>query len=196
MTLENRMNMGGAIEDNLHKTGGKANPNKNIESVENGELEEGFIKSADAGLTQEELDDKYLAPHYRRQEIGSAALDFVPVLGSAKMVHESFTGQQEFTGHKIEGWRRLVHGVSGAAFLASDLSGVGAVASLGGKALLRGGIKFGEKIASKSLTSKAVSEGLEKSSEKIIENKAAILASNASSRRKRSDKIEKANALN
>ena len=76
--------------------------------------------------------------------------DFVPVVGSAKMMQEAVTGRQIGTGKKIEGWRRVVHGVTGTAFLAADLTGVGAVGSVVGKAFLRGAIKGGEKIVLQS----------------------------------------------
>lgn len=80
----------------------------------------------------------------------SHAADFVPVVGSAKMVYEAVKGEQIGTGKSISGWQRAAHGVTGAAFLAADLTGVGALGSIAGKAIARGGIKIGEHVIEQS----------------------------------------------
>lgn len=80
----------------------------------------------------------------------SHTADFVPVVGSAKMVYEAVKGEQIGTGKSISGWQRAAHGVTGAAFLAADLTGVGALGSIAGKAIARGGIKIGEHVIEQS----------------------------------------------
>lgn len=117
-------------------------------------------------VTQKKADDIY-----RVKRRITNLTDFVPVVGSAKMLAEAFKGEQYVTGQKIEGWKRGLHGVTGAAFLAADLTGVGAVGSLIGKGALKGGIKIGEKMAEK-----AILESGGKVVVKITEQEAAILA--------------------
>ncbi len=97
---------------------------------------------------QSAADQKYSVHNVKKWT--SHAADFVPVIGSAKMVYESMRGTQVGTGTSISGWQRAVHGATGAAFLAADLTGVGALGSIAGKALARGGVKVGERMMTKA----------------------------------------------
>lgn len=142
----------------------KNNPDANLSNHPN------FV-SKDAGLTPEQLDEKYII-HPKHHTLASNITDFVPVVGSAKMIKEAISGEQMGTGNKIEGWRRAVHGVTGAAFLAADLTGIGAVGSIAGKALMRGGIKVGEKLVEKVAERQILNSGekamLKKEGSKLV----------------------------
>lgn len=139
----------------------KNNPDANLSNHPN------FV-SKDAGLTPEQLDEKYII-HPKHHALASDITDFVPVVGSAKMIKEAISGEQMGTGNKIEGWRRVVHGVTGAAFLAADLTGIGAVGSIAGKALMRGGIKVGEKVAERQILQSGEKAIFKKEGSKLIE---------------------------
>lgn len=125
----------------------------------------------------------------------SHAADFVPVVGSAKMVYEAVKGEQIGTGKSISGWQRAAHGVTGAAFLAADLTGVGALGSIAGKAIARGGIKIGEHIIESSAVeagSRTVIEHAEK--ENLLssaKNQAGSLIENGDQRVQKSEEISK-----
>lgn len=67
------------------------------------------------------------------KRIATNVTDFIPVIGSAKMILEGITGNQIGTGKKIESWSRIIHGGSGVVFLAFDLTGLGAIGSELGK---------------------------------------------------------------
>ena len=86
----------------------------------------------------------------RIERIGTNVIDFIPVLGSIKMIAEGIRGKQFATGKSIEGKSRLVHGISGVAFLALDITGIGAIASELGK----GGLKIGARILEKETLAK------------------------------------------
>jgi Pre-toxin TG len=105
--------------------------------------------SKDTGLTPEELDEKYII-HPKHHALASNITDFVTVIGSAKMIHEAVKGEQMGTEKKLEGWRRIAHGAAGAGFLASDLTGVGAIASIGSKLIGRGALSVTEKLVEKT----------------------------------------------
>ncbi len=60
---------------------------------------------------------------------GSLALDIIPFLGSAKMLTESMMGKT-LDGQELTGWKRLLKGVEGGAFLALDLAGVGLIGKI------------------------------------------------------------------
>ena len=125
----------------------------------------------------------------------SHAADFVPVLGSAKMVYEAVNGEQFGTGKSISGWQRAAHGATGAVFLAADLTGVGALGSIAGKALTRGGIRLGEHIIETSAVeagSRAVIEHAEKEELlSAVKNQAGSLIENGDQRVQKSEEISK-----
>lgn len=65
--------------------------------------------------------------------LSSDAVDFIPVVGSAKMIAESVYGQT-LAGEKLTKGQRALRFAEGSIFLALDLTGVGATASTGLKA--------------------------------------------------------------
>lgn len=69
----------------------------------------------------------------RLYKLAMEAVDFVPVVGSAKMLGEGLAGKT-MSGEKLTKSKRLWHTAQGAAFLALDLTGVGAAAAEGMKA--------------------------------------------------------------
>lgn len=79
-------------------------------------------------------------------------VDFIPVIGSAKMAYEGLIGQQVGTGKKLSTKERLAHGISGAAFFALDITGIGALVSEAGKV----GIKLGARMFEKEALEKIV----------------------------------------
>lgn len=85
----------------------------------------------------------------------SNAVDYAPVVGSAKMVGEAAAGKR-LSGEKISGMDRIKHGAKGAAFLAADLTGVGEVARLGKAGIAAA--KIGEAAAVKALGKQALKE--------------------------------------
>lgn len=62
------------------------------------------------------------------KELGLAGLDFVPILGPVKMLLETYRGTT-FSGQKLGGWKRAIHGLEGACFSILDSTGIGAVGS-------------------------------------------------------------------
>ncbi len=89
-------------------------------------------------------------PHERLKRISTNVADFVPVIGSAKMVIEGIRGKQFGTEKEITGTLRLLHGTSGALFFVADLTGIGAIASEFGKA----GVKIGTRMLEKEIMKK------------------------------------------
>ncbi len=110
--------------------------------------EEVFHKEKD---TVKELDAIHLRSLYLQTEkvkrIATNVTDFVPVVGSIKMIMEGWKGEQYGTEKEIKGVGRVIHTVSGVVFLALDLTGIGAIASELGK----GVIKIGERVALRTL---------------------------------------------
>lgn len=104
--------------------------------------------------------------------------DFVPVIGSAKMIIEGLKGKQYMTEKEITGIHRVLHTASGVVFLALDLTGVGAIASEVGK----GVIKVGERYVFRRIGS-----GIER---KVLEREASKLAVRGDKRIKKGEDIE------
>ena len=105
----------------------------------------------------------------RVEKIVTNATDYIPVVGSAKMFMEGVKGKQYGTGKELSGWKRVVHGATGAAFLASDLTGIGALASLGGKFIVKGGIKVAGQTAEK-----LAEQAIVRQAEKVAARKLAL----------------------
>lgn len=103
--------------------------------------------------------------------------DFVPVIGSFKMIIEGIKGKQYMTEKEITGVQRVVHTLSGVVFLGLDLTGVGAIASEVGK----GVIKVGERYVFRSIGS-----GIER---KVLEKEASKLAVRGDNRIKKGEEI-------
>lgn len=72
--------------------------------------------------------------------------DFIPIIGSGKMVIEGLRGKQFGTGKDIHGYQRFLHTAFGVGFFALDCTGVGAIGSELGK----GALKVGEQAALKT----------------------------------------------
>lgn len=79
----------------------------------------------------------------------SGAVDFVPVVGSSKMILESFKGKT-LGGEELKGWGRFLHGASGAVFLAMDCTGFGSIASEMGKGGEVTAVKMGPKLITRT----------------------------------------------
>lgn len=86
----------------------------------------------------------------------SQAADWVPVVGSAKMIGEAMAGKR-VGGGQLSGAARVRHGVAGGAFLAADMTGAGEVARAG-KAV-KVGLKLGEKQVARAAGKRAIREG-------------------------------------
>lgn len=82
----------------------------------------------------------------KTKRIVTNVADFVPVVGSIKMIMEGLKGEQYGTEKEIKGVERVVHTASGVVFLALDLTGIGAIASELGKGVL----KIGERAVIRS----------------------------------------------
>jgi hypothetical protein len=93
----------------------------------------------------------------------STATDFVPVIGSIKMIVEGLRGSQIGTEKEIKGLGRFIHTASGVVFLALDMTGVGAIGSEIGK----GVVKLGERALVKKTEASLVRETLEKETTKL-----------------------------
>jgi hypothetical protein len=74
----------------------------------------------------------------RLKTLASLGIDFIPVVGPAKVLIEASAGKT-LDGTKLEGWRRGLHALEGATFLLLDLTGVGAVATKTAKGSLVSG---------------------------------------------------------
>lgn len=95
------------------------------------------------------------------------ALDFVPVAGPAKQLVECAAGKT-LGGDTLEGWKRALHGIEGAVFLAIDLTAFGAV---GTKAVK--GVEVAAKGAKAVKGAKAMKGGVEAG--KLLKRTAAFL---------------------
>ncbi len=104
-----------------------------------------------------------LDTYARAKRITTNVVDFVPVVGSAKMILEGLRGKQYGTEKEIKGMGRVIHTVSGVVFLGLDMTGVGAIASELGK----GVIKLGERAAIKKIEERVALEAIEKESIKL-----------------------------
>ena len=90
--------------------------------------------------------------------------DFVPIIGSIKMIMEGWNGKQYGTEKEVKGVGRVVHTASGVIFLALDLTGIGAIASELGK----GALKVGERAVVKSIEATLAREVVEKEVTKLM----------------------------
>lgn len=189
-----------------------------LESFNQGESkqERGNIEQPREKLTQEELDEKYIVHEVRESAevqaeddrrlaeidealrlmkpskgttIATNAADFVPVVGSGKMIMESLRGKQYGTDKEINGIGRAVHGAAGAVFLAADLTGAGAVTSVGGKALVRGSMHLAGKVAEKGVEKMAVSSTEKLAERQLLKREGGKLYERGKERRNMQDEI-------
>ncbi|OGE79134.1 MAG: hypothetical protein A2751_05860 [Candidatus Doudnabacteria bacterium RIFCSPHIGHO2_01_FULL_46_14] len=79
----------------------------------------------------------------RLKKIASTGIDFIPVIGPAKMLVEAVKGKT-LDGQKLSGWKRALHALEGGSFFILDMTGVGAIGTkavkgsvLGAKILTR-----------------------------------------------------------
>jgi hypothetical protein len=86
----------------------------------------------------------------------SQAADWIPVVGSVKMIAEAKKGKL-IGGGQLSGAARVRHGVAGGAFLAADLTAVGEVVRAG--KLVKVGLKLGEKQVARAAGKRAIREG-------------------------------------
>lgn len=91
------------------------------------------------------VDKDNAMPIAKKSSLASDAADFIPVIGSLKMISESLHGKQYGSDTPITGKVRLVHGVSGVGFLIADMTGIGIIASSFGKAVVKIGVRTLEK---------------------------------------------------
>lgn len=97
-------------------------------------------------------------------KVATNVVDFVPILGSGKMILEGLRGKQYGTDRVISGSARIIHGVSGAIFLPLDVTGIGALVSEAGKAGVKIGIRLLEQQPLKRLV---VHEGTQREVTKL-----------------------------
>lgn len=64
----------------------------------------------------------------RLKKLALEAVDFIPIVGSAKMIGEGVAGKT-MSGNELTKGRRILHTVEGVVFLTLDLTGVGAIGS-------------------------------------------------------------------
>ncbi|MBP6948527.1 MAG: hypothetical protein KBC41_04170 [Candidatus Pacebacteria bacterium] len=100
----------------------------------------------------------------RLKRITTNVVDFIPIVGSAKMMIEGILGKQYGTDKEIQGLNRVIHTVSGTAFLALDVTGLGSLLSEVGK----GALKIGERAIVRSAEEKIARATFEKETAKLI----------------------------
>ncbi len=88
----------------------------------------------------------------------SRGMDYVPVVGSAKMIGEAMRGRRAGASERMSGTERVRQGVEGAAFLAADMTGVGEVARLGKAGMAAS--KMGEHALAKGAGRQMMREGM------------------------------------
>ncbi len=113
------------------------------------------------------------------KRIATNVTDFVPVVGSIKMILEGWNGKQYGTEKEIKGVGRIIHTTSGVVFLALDLTGIGAIASELGK----GVIKVGERVAVRTIEENLARE--------VIGKEVTKLALRGSKRIDKKEKLER-----
>lgn len=117
-----------------------------------------------------ETKDTTLPKTNTRAKILSNAIDFIPIIGSAKMIQEAWEGKQLGTGIALNNKQRLLHGASGALFLALDCTGIGAIGSELGKA----GIKLGLRALEKETTVKLLENSVIREESKILLTRGSV----------------------
>lgn len=106
-------------------------------------------------------------------------VDFLPIIGSAKMLIEGVLGKQYGTNKELTGKVRILHGASGLLFLALDVTGVGAIASEAGK--------LGLKLSLRTLKKETVEKVFES---QVIKEEGVKLATRGNERVKRKEELQ------
>ena len=83
---------------------------------------------------------KKLARRKKIRSIVTNGMDFIPIIGSFKMIVEGLRGKQLMTKIEMKGIVRALHMFMGIVFLLLDITGIGAILSAVGK----GAIKYSE----------------------------------------------------
>lgn len=99
----------------------------------------------------------------RVKRIATNIVDFVPIVGSIKMIVEGWKGKQFGTDKEIHGIPRMLHTGTGIVFLVLDATGIGAIVSELGK----GVIKLGERTIVRSVEDRLAKEAIKKEGEKL-----------------------------
>jgi hypothetical protein len=123
---------------------------------------------------------KHLAPS-SYSHIITNGVDFLPIVGSAKMLLEGVLGKQYGTHKELIGKVRILHGVSGLVFLVLDATGIGAIASEAGK--------LGVKLSLRTLEKETVEKVLES---QVIKEEGAKLTTRGNERVKRKEELREA----
>jgi hypothetical protein len=108
--------------------------------------------------------DQIKSVSLRTRRIITNVTDFVPIIGSVKMIIEGIRGKQYGTEKEINGMARALHTGAGTIFLGLDMTGVGIIASEIGK----GALKFGERVAVRKLEQKIARDAIKKEGEKLL----------------------------
>lgn len=142
------------LEEDLKSSTNKHTSNEHFEQ-----------KSNDDVVKLTELYNQGVQKKEKIKRIATNVTDFVPVIGSAKMILEGIKGEQMGTNKKIESWSRIIHGTSGVVFLVLDLTGIGAIGSELGK--------IGVKVALRSIEKETLKKVV---GNKIIQKEALKLS--------------------
>ena len=136
----------------------KENPKDKIENknpahqlIENLKIAKSSGNKIEIEKAQRLLDEHYAIHNHKHSFVTNSA-DFIPVIGSGKMIIESMRGRQFGTGKRYNPLQRIIHGVAGAGFLAADMTGIGSIASLAGKGAMKIGLRTGERVIEKGIT--------------------------------------------
>jgi len=155
----------------IHDPSDDLETEKKIDEIEERLRRMSIEKSVESAVKQHlpipldpKLEEKMIKVE-RVKRIATNVTDFVPVIGSIKMMLEGTRGVQYGTGKKLPFLTRLIHGTSGAVFLALDITGVGVIASELGKLGIKIGLRALEK---RTLTKVIESAVIKKEGAKLV----------------------------
>lgn len=83
---------------------------------------------------------------HKRKVFLISSIDFIPVIGSVKIIIEGVRGKQYGTHRELTGIPKGIHTISGLSFLVLDMTTLGTIFSEFGKGVL----KIGERVLIKS----------------------------------------------
>ncbi len=95
---------------------------KKLESVPDEALRAQVLSIMGDAVNFKQLSDDL--KKYAKADVVSSAIDMIPVVGSAKITGEAALGKTA-SGQKLEGGKRAWHALTGVAFLALDVAGLG-----------------------------------------------------------------------
>lgn len=120
------------------------------------EYQEQYARAEEAQAAQNMEQNERQEAQQPTQSRTSMVADYVPVVGSTKMMAEAVRGKQ-YGGRELRGMDRVRHGAAGAGMLAADLTGVGEAARLG--KLGMAAVRIGEHEAAEVAARQAFREG-------------------------------------